>query len=188
MLRKIEFLLNRTFFLFNIYIRKGIVGKNCKCRGKVILRGRGHIEIGDSFTVNSGVNSSPISQGFLTSIYVGKKGKLKINNSVGISSSALYCDDEIVIDDDVMIGAGCKIMDTDFHPIEYDTRMKTPLLANTGKIVIKKGVFVGSNCIILKGVEIGEKSVVGAGSVVTKSIPSNEVWAGNPAKFIKKIN
>lgn len=54
-------------------------------------------------------------------------------------------------------------------------------------MVIEDNVFIGARCIILKGVTIGENSIVGAGSVVTKSIPANEIWAGNPAKFIRKI-
>lgn len=54
-------------------------------------------------------------------------------------------------------------------------------------VVIKNGVFIGANSIILKGVTIGEKAIVGAGSVVTRSIPDGEIWAGNPAKFIRKI-
>lgn len=187
MLKKVTFLFDKVFFILDIYFRKGHVGKNCRYRGKVVLHGRGHIEIGDNLTINSGVHSSPISQGLLTSIFAGKNGNLLIANSIGISYAVIYCDDQIVIEDDVMIGAGCKIMDTDFHPIEYAIRMQVPLLANTGKILIKRGAFIGSSSIILKGIEIGEKSVIGAGSVVTQNIPSNEVWAGNPARFIKKI-
>ena len=54
-------------------------------------------------------------------------------------------------------------------------------------VVIKDGAFIGAHTIVLKGVTIGERSIVGAGSVVTRSIPDYEIWAGNPAKFIKKV-
>lgn len=47
-------------------------------------------------------------------------------------------------------------------------------------------MFIGANCIILKGVHIGEKAIIGAGSIITKDVPSNEIWAGNPGKKISK--
>ena len=52
---------------------------------------------------------------------------------------------------------------------------------------IKSGAWIGGHSIILKGVTIGKNSVIGAGSIVTHDIPDNEVWAGNPAKYIKKF-
>lgn len=58
----------------------------------------------------------------------------------------------------------------------------------TSPVVIKDGAFIGAHCIILKGVTIGENSIVGAGSVVTKSIPDGEIWAGNPVKFIRRVD
>ena len=57
---------------------------------------------------------------------------------------------------------------------------------NEGKS-IKEGAFIGTRCLILKGVTIGKGAVVGAGSVVTKDIPDGEIWAGNPAKFIRNV-
>ena len=54
--------------------------------------------------------------------------------------------------------------------------------------LMKDDVFIGANCYIGKGVIIGDRSIVAAGSVVVKSIPADEIWGGNPAKFIKKIN
>ncbi|WP_212635306.1 acyltransferase [Pseudozobellia thermophila] len=54
-------------------------------------------------------------------------------------------------------------------------------------MVIKDRAFIGAYSIILKGVTIGENAIVGAGSVVTKSVPDNQIWAGNPAKFIRSI-
>jgi acetyltransferase-like isoleucine patch superfamily enzyme len=55
-------------------------------------------------------------------------------------------------------------------------------------IVIGDDVFIGANSIVLKGVNIGDRSIIGAGSVVSKNIPADEIWAGNPIKFIKRIN
>ena len=56
-----------------------------------------------------------------------------------------------------------------------------------GKIIIRDNVYIGNHCIILPNVEIGPNCVIGAGSIVTKSIPPNSVFAGNPAKFICTI-
>ncbi|WP_278436984.1 acyltransferase [Muribaculum intestinale] len=55
-----------------------------------------------------------------------------------------------------------------------------------GQIIIKRGAYIGANTIICKPVTIGENAIIGAGSIITKDIPANEVWAGNPAKFIRK--
>ena len=88
-----------------------------------------------------------------------------------------------------MIGGGCRIFDTDFHPIEA-TRRADPKTVNEGKsapVIIEDNVFIGTNCIIGKGVHIGHGAVVAAGSVVARSIPANEIWGGNPARFLKKI-
>ncbi len=57
-----------------------------------------------------------------------------------------------------------------------------------GKIKIGNNVFLGANTIITKSVTIGDNVIVGAGSIVIKDIPSNEIWAGVPARFIKKYN
>ena len=54
-------------------------------------------------------------------------------------------------------------------------------------MIIEDNVFIGAHSTILKGVTIGQNSIIGACSVVTKNIPPNEIWAGNPAKFIKKL-
>jgi len=92
-----------------------------------------------------------------------------------------------VIGDNVLIGGGCFIFDTNFHPIKSEERIN-PLTCNNGEnksVIIGDNVFLGSSCIICKGVTIGENAVIAAGSVVVKDIPANEVWGGNPARFIK---
>lgn len=55
------------------------------------------------------------------------------------------------------------------------------------RTVVKKGASVGANATILAGITIGENAMVGAGSIVTKDVPAGEVWAGNPARFLRKV-
>jgi len=75
------------------------------------------------------------------------------------------------------------------HSVKFAERMCVPDdKAKSASVVIKKGAWIGAHSIILKGVTIGERSVIGAGSVVTKDVPNDEVWAGNPARFISRIN
>lgn len=79
-----------------------------------------------------------------------------------------------------------KIYDTDFHWTDYEARMNQQG-SKTAPVIIKSGAFIGGHSIILKGVTIGEKAAIGAGSIVTSNVPDCEIWAGNPAKFVWKI-
>ena len=87
--------------------------------------------------------------------------------------------DLIIIEKGVRLTAGTNIIT---HFIDPQTNV-----FQKAEVRIKEGAFIGVNTIITKPVTIGKYSVVGAGSVVTKDIPDYEVWAGNPAKFIKSI-
>ena len=99
----------------------------------------------------------------------------------------------IIIENNVLIGGSCKFYDTDFHSLDFDQRIRPYLYGEEDQkvrskpIIIEDGVWIGGHCIILKGVTIGKRSIIGAGSVVSKNVPGNEIWGGNPARFIKKI-
>ena len=82
------------------------------------------------------------------------------------------------------------IYTSDFHSLNANIRRtKNDIKSRkTSPVKIGNDVFIGAKCIILKGVEIGDRSIIGAGSVVTKNIPNDEIWAGNPARFIRKIS
>jgi acetyltransferase-like isoleucine patch superfamily enzyme len=146
----------------------------------------GHFSIGNNFKMNNSGAANPIGRIQKCSFFVEKNGILTIGNSVGISFTAIYCSRQITIHDNVMIGGGTCIYDTDFHPLSAADRLtdKDEKTASA-PVVIESNAFVGANCTVLKGVTIGSNSIVGACSVVTKSIPPNEIWGGNPAKFIK---
>lgn len=111
---------------------------------------------------------------------------IKIGNNVGVSGATIS-GSEITIGNNVLIGSGALITDNDAHPVhpyERDIMSKVQQCP----IIINDDVFIGARSIILKGVEIGRGSVIGAGSVVVNDIPPMCVAAGNPAKIIKKIS
>ena len=108
-----------------------------------------------------------------------------IENDVKIGSNVtvkcgVYLWDGIEIEDDVFIGPNVT-----FTNDKYPRSKQYP--ENFSKIKIKKGASIGANATILGGITIGEKAMIGAGSVVTKDVPAGELWLGNPAKFARKI-
>ena len=112
--------------------------------------------------------------------------------NVLISDKAcIYNSQNIEIGNNVRIGGNVVIYDTDFHSLNHDNRNNSKLdksNTKTAPVLLEDNCFIGAHSTILKGVIIGENSIIGACSVVTKSIPKNEIWAGNPAKFIKHNN
>ena len=125
--------------------------------------------------------------GFATFAYgssIRVSGVLKIGNNFSANrNSFIACSKAVTIDEDVLTGWDIAIRDTDGHTITQNGIPKP----SQKEVIIGKHVWICSYAHILKGVTIGENSIVGAGSVVTKCIPDNQIWAGNPAKFIRKF-
>lgn len=182
------------FFLNNIKY-----GKNFRVFNHLYLKIHvgALVQIGNNCTIMSGAGLNPLSRNIKTCIYVGKKATLKLGNDVGISSSTLWVKESVSIGNSVAIGADCIIMDTDPHNLDWKIRCSEEtneygesvdmVTAASAPIVIEDNVLVGARCIILKGVTIGARSIIGSGSIVTKDIPSDCIAAGNPCKVIKSI-
>ncbi|WP_066070686.1 acyltransferase [Neobacillus soli] len=189
------FIKNSQIYIINVvnkllfYLKKVAVEDNVICNGLVGIYGPGTLTIKDNTIINSGIRYNPVGDSNKTTFFMGKNANISIGKNCGISNSSLVAFQSIIIEDNVLIGNGCKIYDTDFHSLDYRKRKDKPdtIYAKKSPVVIKESAFIGAYSIILKGVIIGEKSIVGAGSVVTRSIPDYEIWAGNPAKFIRKI-
>lgn len=163
-------------------------GGNLKIHGRLfcVSNSKNGICIGDHVSINSSRSSNPIGGDTKTILFAKDHGKIRIGNHCGLSNTTIFASESITIGDNVLIGGGTKIYDTDFHWLDFNRRLNEEG-GEKKPVVIKNGVFIGAHTIILKGVTIGECSILGAGSVVTKSIPEYEVWAGNPARFIRKI-
>jgi maltose O-acetyltransferase len=110
-----------------------------------------------------------------------------LSNNVQVISES-----RISIGSGCLIGDGVLIIDSDFHDLSAAARdASAPLTSSaitlTAPVIIEDNVFIGSRVIILKGVTIGKDSVIGAGSVVVRSIPPGVIAAGNPAKVIRPL-
>lgn len=174
---------------FKLHFFKVIIGEHWKIKGSIFIRnsGAGGITIGTNFKGNSGISKNPIGAGTILRLITKKSGKIVIKDNVGISNSTLYSENSILIESDVLIGGGCCVWDTDFHSLDKDIRGTALDEGKTQPVIIKKKAFIGANCTILKGVTIGENAIVATGSVVAKTIPDNQLWGGNPARFIRDI-
>lgn len=166
-----------------------VFGKNIQIPSKVLWLIRGaRITIGDNFYLSSGNGVNPIASNLQADVYVEPGATLTIGNNVGMSSTRLWIHESARIGNNVKIGGCVLITDTDAHPMDYMARRSSNEGTKSAPVVIEDDVWIGAHCIILKGVTIGARSVIGAGSVVTKSIPADCVAAGNPCRVIKSLN
>ena len=170
---------------FNIKLKLNKVQYGQKIRGnRVVFTNHGRIILGN----NISLNSYPGGERVVTGIHsYFKDSVVKIGNNCNLNGTMIYCREKVTIGSDCMFGPGAKIIDNDSHRVSIDRyeRIKAPI---SKAIYISDNVWIGANSLILKGVTIGENSIVAAHSVVTKDIPKNTLFAGNPAKFIKDLN
>lgn len=118
---------------------------------------------------------------------LSEKAIIYIGKDSGLSGVTICAATSVSIGTYVGLGVNVSIYDTDFHPIDPFERRYEDYKTKSSPVIIDDYAWIGGNSIILKGVRIGRGSVVGAGSVVTKDVPDFEIHAGNPARFIKKI-
>lgn len=181
-----------NIFLFNSLIQFGCYIKGVKIGKKVVFNGfpvirryeNSEIVIGDNCTFNSAKNSVRVGlQKRCTFVTLRKKSEILIGDNSGGSGITLLAAIKIQIGKNVMIGAHSMIIDNDFHHPDPGRRLDS-INIPARPIIIEDNVFIGTNCMILKGITIGENAVIGANSVVINSIPKNAIAIGNPCKVV----
>lgn len=114
-----------------------------------------------------------------------KKAVIKIGENTRLNGVAIQSRDSVIIGKNCIIGSAM-LIDNDFHSIDYRHR-NDPKFIESKPIIVGDDVWVGGQATILKGVQIGDRSVIGFKSLVTKNIPSDVVAAGNPAIVVKEL-
>ncbi|MBI4882362.1 MAG: acyltransferase [Planctomycetes bacterium] len=152
------------------------VGRNFRCHGRLVIAGRGTVVIGDDVVFRTN----------LRHVYLGSGSagyRITIGDKVWLHGTAISCRER------VEIGAGClvgrvEIIDHEFHDPRDDAHRPQ---IRSRPVLLGPGAWIGNDALILKGVEIGEHAVVGARTVVRRSLPARVLAIGNPARVVKNL-
>lgn len=172
---------------FSAYVWGVQLGKCCRFFGRLLFRRAEYstISIGDNCTFRSSVRSNQVGINRPCMIStLGKDAVIRIGSGCGLSGTVIGAAQRIEIGNNVLFGANSTITDTDWHGIAPDKRREPGAAA---AVIIEDNVWIGLNATVLKGVTIGKNSIIGAGSIVTRSIPANVIASGQPAKVIKNL-
>lgn len=171
------------------------IGSGVRVNGHVVthLSLRGSISIGSGVTLTSLISHNSLeARGPVILKTLTHDAVLSIGDESGLTSTSISASREVRIGRRVLIGSGVVITDSDHHPIsmaDVSERRHAPRPVSNpiDTVVIEDDVFIGARSIVLKGVTIGRGSVIGAGSVVSSSVPAMTIAAGNPCRVIRPI-
>lgn len=177
-------------FVFKLIVVEPILRSVCRRVGVGLraerlpfMRGRGRLNLGDHVNLSGRScfyfisNRSPEPE-----ITIGSH--VFIGNGCTLSSGS-----KIEIGDHCLLAAGVRIHDNDGHPLDPARRRRAEQIddSEVAPVVIESNVWLGADVTVLKGVRIGENSVIGTGAVVTSDVPPNSICAGNPARVVREL-
>ena len=146
------------------------------------------ISLGRCVTLDSSARANPLGGSSPCVLRtMTPTARLVVGDRVGLSSCTIVAGNSIDIGEDTILGAGSMVLDNDFHAIGSGFSWLTEYSKNSKPVKIGRGCFIGARSIILKGVTLGDRVVIGAGSVVTKDVPAHSIAAGNPARVVGTI-
>lgn len=160
---------------------------------KIFKAANSSIHIGHEVVLNSSSSRNTLeARGPVLIRTISQGARIEIGPRTGITSATISSANSITLGENVLVGSGVIITDSDHHVVRPPLGVSRRNLGLPGRdpanaVVIEDDVFIGARSIILKGVRIGTGSVVGAGSVVAQDIPAGVVAAGNPCRVLSRL-
>ena len=144
-------------------------------------------QLGDQVRINNSLRANPLGC-FQPSVLrtLCPEAELILETNTGISGCVLCAARSIRIGEGTIIGSGALLIDNDFHQPSGQWGWCNAPEVGARPIRVGRGAFIGARAIVLKGVTIGDRAVVGAGAVVTQDVPSSCLAVGNPARILPK--
>jgi acetyltransferase-like isoleucine patch superfamily enzyme len=172
-------------------LAKCAVGEGLVVDGPLFLRMRepGSITLGVGVAIRSRFAGNLIGMTGPSVLDTSGGGTIVVGDYTGMSSIVISSRAEVRIGRYAKFGPNVRIFDTNFHSLDWAKRqtfLDDQADTTSSPVRIGDDVFVGTNAMILKGVTIGDRAIIGAGSVVTKDVPADSIAAGNPAVVIRQ--
>ncbi|MBN1186298.1 MAG: acyltransferase [Bacteroidales bacterium] len=167
-----------------------IIGKSCRFSGipRIVRFPKSQIIIGKNCNFKSYSGSNLVGINHKCNIVtLNSKAKITVGDNSGFSGVVIAAAQRIIIGNNVLLGANVTVTDTDWHSSKSKNRNISSDV-NVKPIYIENNVWIGLNSVVLKGVKIGENSIITPNSVVHKDIPANCIAGGNPCIVIKQID
>ena len=160
------------------------LGRRLQLGGSLpMIIGNGRIELGDDVSIDT-------RNTWIVGFKVSKDPRLIIGNRVFVGYQTVFSvATQVTVGDDTLIAGNVQIFDNISHPLSPARRLRGEsfTLDEAAPVEIGRNVWLGNGVMIMRGVTIGDNSVVAAGSVVTKPVPPNVLVAGNPARVVKDV-
>jgi maltose O-acetyltransferase len=155
-------------------------GRNFVSRGNLVVKGPGRVVFGDNVNAWSHAEKNVL-------ITFTPEASITIGDSCRLNGAGIQAYRQVRIGPRCILSSTI-IVDTDFHPLDPATRHDPDAPVVCAPIAIGENVWLAGQTAILKGVTIGDNSVVGFRAVVTKDVPPNVVVGGNPARIVKRLD
>jgi acetyltransferase-like isoleucine patch superfamily enzyme len=155
-------------------------------RIRILIYGPGRVIIGKDFHAVSHRKRSFITLFSPCQLATLGSGEIHLGNHVGLNGTTIFSRRKVTIGDNTMIAPNVIIIDHSGHK-PWPVNERWTQVDDPAEVLIGRDVWIGMNCIILKGTKIGDGSIIAAGSIVSGDVDAASLYAGNPAKKIKSL-